>query len=151
MSLDDELADTLRAVRGLKAQRQDDLEDYFHDAIAKALEKGKPLEDWLPYLYKSVYRRVACGQEGRIHLPLEEALLPEEHPTNIDTQVDVRAALQQLTPTQQEYLYAYFYKGHTLEEVAMLYDVSSQSVGHVVQRGLNAMRRILSGKHEEQC
>ena len=149
MSLDDELANTLRAVRGLKAQRQDDLEDYFHDAITKALSKGKSLEDWLPYLYKSVYHRVACGQEGRVHLPLEEALIEESHPVNIETQVDVRTALAQLTETQQEYLYAYFYKGHTLEEIAMLYDVSLQSVERVIQRGLDSMRRILVGKHGE--
>ena len=144
MSLANDLANTLRAVRSLKAQRQDDLEDYFHDAIAKTLEKGRPLEEWLAYLYKSVYHRVACGQEGRIYLPLEEGVLQEERPVNIDAQVDVRAALAQLTSTQQEYLYAYFYKGHTLEEIAAQYHVTRQSVERVIQRGLDTMKRILS-------
>lgn len=149
MSLDDELAHTLRAVRGLKAQRQDDLEDYFHDAIVVGLTKERSLEDWLPYLYKSVYHRIAYGREGRVHLPLEEQLLPESHPTNIDIQVDVRSAITKLTPTQQEYIYAYFYLGHTSPEIAMLYDVTKQAVDQTLSRGLESMRRILSGEQVE--
>ena len=145
MSLDDELANTLRAVRGLKAQRQDDLEDYFHDALCAALAKGKPLEEWLAYVYKCVHHRIAYGREGHIHLPLDEGLVSESHPENNELQIDIKSTIAQLTPTQQDYIYAYFYLGHTAPEIAMLYDVTKQAVEQAINRGLESMRYILSG------
>ena len=144
MSLDDELANTLRAIRGLKAQRQDDLEDYFHDAIATELTKGRKLEDWLPYLYKAVYHRIAYGREGHAHLPLDEGLVSESQPEKNDLQIDIRSAIAQLTSTQQDYIYAYFYLGHTTPEIAMLYDVTKQAVDQAINRGLETMRHLLS-------
>lgn len=145
MPLRSELASTLRAIQGLKAQRQDDLEDYFHDAIELVLSDGKTLDNWLPYLYKSVSRRIAFGNEGRVHLPLEESILPSERPPNLDLEIDIRKAILTLSDKQQQYIYEYFYEGFTLDEIAMLHDVTNQAVSKTIQRGLDVMRILLRG------
>jgi DNA-directed RNA polymerase specialized sigma24 family protein len=144
--LKNELADTLQSIRGLNALRQDDLEDYFHDAIAHALSKGRLLDNWLGYLYKSVAGRVAFGREGKVHLQLEESIVPEVSPPNIDLQIDMQRAVQTLSFTQQIYIYAYFYEGFTLGEIALFYGVSNQAVSKTIKLALENMRVVLSDK-----
>ena len=143
--LDKELNKTLRAVKKIKAKRVDDLEDYFHDSIVRVLFHGKPLEEWLGYVYQSVSKRVACGQEGRTFLSLDEALLPHDKSPNIDLVLDVEKAMLVLTPMQYDYIYDYFYEGFTLEEIAMLHDTTNQAVSQAIQRGLQQMKKVLKG------
>ena len=128
----------------MNAQRQDDLEDYFHDAIQRILTQGKPLGDWLPYIYKAVYLRISVGREGRVYVPLTEAISPETKPVNLNTQIDVRKAILQLSPRQQEFIYDYFYEELTLDEIASKYQVSTQAASRTIQRGLDGMRKVLA-------
>lgn len=147
MSLDDELTDTYRTVRSLHPSREDNLEDYFHDAIVRALRRGKPLETHQGYLYRTVSRRIACGQEehrGIIHLPLDEALTPALRSEHIDLILDIQYAMSTLTDLQYDYIYMFFYEGHTLEEIAMLRDATYQNVDKCIHRGLAAMRKVLT-------
>lgn len=141
--LEDELAATLRTVFSLRARRQDELEDYFHDAIVKALRQGKDINQWLGYVYRTVSRRIACGQEEREHLPLVEEIVPEEKPPDIGLMLDVQKAMAAVHPQGRVYLYEYFYEGCTLEEIANKYGVTNQTVSKSIQRGLGIMRGIL--------
>jgi len=141
--LDDELIDTLHTIYALKARSPDELEDYFHDAILKAINQGKPLKEWLGYIYQSVYKRIACGQEVRSYLPIEESLIPDNKPLDTALQVDIRKALSTISPLRQQYIYDYFYEGYTTEEIAAKYGVGNQTVGTVIRRGLKEMRKVL--------
>ena len=149
LSLEEELTKSLRAIRGLRPQRQDSLEDYFHDAILYVLTNKdlqiKTLEEWLGYVYKRVANQIACGQEGRVHLPLEEALVSDERPTNIDLQIDIQAALKVLSPRAQVYVYERFYEGRTLEEIAQKHSVTAQAVDESIKYALKKMRKVLEG------
>jgi len=143
MALDKDLADTLKAVYGLEAARRDNLEDYFHDAIIQKLVKSQPLDSWLPYIYQCVYRRIGRGREGPMDLPLEESIVPETRPDNLDIKIDVRNAFKLLTARQAAYIYAYFYEGYTLPEIAKEYKTSMQCVDKCITRGLHKMKGAL--------
>ena len=142
MSLEDDLAHTQRAVSRLRARRPDNLEDYFHDAICRALSRGIPLGNQ-GYLYKSVYNRIACGQEGRPVVPLEESIAEDGQQENTDLKLDIQRGLAALTPLQYKYVYDKFFEGFTEREIAMLYDTTHQSVDRVIQRALEMMRKVL--------
>ena len=144
--LDEELASTLHTIYALKARSPDELEDYFHDAILRAIQQGKPLKEWLGYLYRSVSNRIACGQEARPYLSLEESLIPDNHIVDTGLEVDIKKALALLSPLRQQYIYDYFYEGYTTEEIAERYGVSNQTVGTVIRRGLKEMRKVLEEK-----
>lgn len=143
--LEEELAGTLHSIYALKARSPDELEDYFHDAIIKALKQGKPLENWLGYLYKSVSKRVAHGQEGRVYLQLNEALVPDEKSATSSLKLDIKKALAAVSPLRRMYIYEYFYEGYTLEEIAERHGVTNQAVSKSIQKGLAVMKGVLEG------
>lgn len=142
-SFDDELASTLRTIHSLRARSQDELEDYFHDAIVKTLKQGKDVSHWLGYIYKTVYLRISCGQEEREHLQLKEEIVPHAKPIDIALKIDIERAIAEVHPRGQIYLYEYFYEGRTTEEIAGRYSVASQAVSKSIQRGLIVMRGVL--------
>ena len=148
MSLEEELTKSFRAIRGLRPQHQDSLEDYFHDAILYVLTNKdlqvKTLEEWLGYVYRRVANQIACGQEDRVHLPLEEALVSDERPTNIDLQIDMQKALKVLPEKASVYIYERFYEGRTLEDIAQRHHVTAQAVDCSIQNGLRKMKKVLS-------
>ena len=144
--LDDELAATLHTISALKARSPDELEDYFHDAILKAIQQGKPLKQWLGYIYKTVSKRIACGQEARGYLSIEESLVPDSHTIDTGLQLDIRKALAVLSPLRRQYIYEYFYEGYTMEEIAKRHGVGNQTIGTVIKRGLREMRKVLEEK-----
>ena len=147
MSLDDALNETYKAIRSLNPSRPDNLEDYFHDAIARAMHRGKSLDTHQVYLFRTVERRIAYGQEehrGVTHLPLYEEVVPSVQNEHIDLVLDIQRAMSRLTDLQYEYIYMFFYEGHTLEEIAMLRDTTYQSVERCIQRGLAQMKQALT-------
>ncbi len=146
MSLAEALHETFKAVCSLNPSRPDNLEDYFHDAVELALRTGKPLETHQVYLYKSVSKRIAYGKEehrGVTHLELHESLVSPTQPESIDLVLDIQHAMSTLTDRQYDYIYMFFYEGHTLEEIAMLRDATYQGVAQCIQRGLGQMKRML--------
>lgn len=149
MSLKYKLAGTLRAIYGLNARRQDDLEDYFHDAIVTTLTQGKTLDQWLGYVYKIVSNRISRNHEGREYLSIEEGILPEARPDDLDLRLDIGNALKKLTLKQSTYIYEYFFLGLTFEEISEKYITTSPAVSRVIQRGLRAMKRVLTNNGVE--
>jgi DNA-directed RNA polymerase specialized sigma24 family protein len=147
--LDDELAATLHAIYALKARSPDELQDYFHDAVLTTLEQGKPLQEWLGYIYKAVYKRIGWGLEVRNYIPIEESLIPDSKPIDTGLCLDMEKALGVLSPLRRQYIYEYFYEGYTTEEIATKHGVSNQTVGTVIRRGLKEMKKVLEEKHEE--
>ena len=144
MSLEKDFISTLNSIRSLQAKRPDDLEDYFHDAIVSRLALGLELKDWMPYIHKAVVWRVLFGnREGRMDLSLEEELVGEAHPINLDAKVDVQRAMTCLTRQQAAYVYEYFFDEFTQDEIAMRHDVTQQNVQKVLQTALNKMRHYL--------
>lgn len=143
MPLDNELAETLLAVRGLNAQRQDYIQDYFHDAIVHELGKGKDLNHWLGYIYKCVSKRIGRGREGPMDLSLEESIVPDK-PTNLDLKIDIAKGFTALTPLQAQYIYEYFYEEYTLAEIAIKHRTSLQCVEKCINRGLATMKKVLT-------
>jgi DNA-directed RNA polymerase specialized sigma24 family protein len=143
MSIDQELADTFSAIRGLRAERPDNLEDYYHDAIVHELTKNRELGNWLPYIYQCVYRRIGRGREGPMDLPFHEAVIPNGLNENIDLKIDIRNAFKLLTATQAEYIYEYFYDGYSLPEIAIRHHAAQQTVNRCIQRGLQRMKGAL--------
>lgn len=142
-TLNKKLDETLRAVRGLRALRQDDIEDYFHDAIVRVLTQEKSLDEWLGYIYKSVANRIACGQEGKVYLPLTEEIVPDEHSPNIDLKVDLERAFEKVSKKSKVYIYERYFEGRLLEEIAQRYGVTHQAVNRTIQQGLRKMRKVL--------
>ena len=138
------LHDTLISIRGLKAIRPDNLEDYYHDAIVHELRKGREIHKWLGYIFQCVSRRIGRGREGPMHSSLIEATLPHNHIVSIDLELDVKHALNQLTHKQAMYIYRHYYEGYTLEELAEMYHVSFVSVKYCLDRGVFKLRQVLS-------
>ena len=144
MPLEQDFATILISIRALQAKRPDNLEDYFHDAIVNRLALGLELKDWIPYLYQSVFKRVLFGnREGRMDLSLEEELVGEANPVNLDAKVDVQRAMTCLTRQQAAYVYEYFFDEYTQDEIAIRHDVTQQNVQKVLQTALNRMRHYL--------
>jgi DNA-directed RNA polymerase specialized sigma24 family protein len=148
-SLEQELIETLHTVRSLPARSQDELEDYFHDAIVKVLtphkvtQEVKKLDEWLGYIYKTIARRIACGQEPREYLPLSESGLPYENPPSYDNKLIVKRLLIQLTPSTRQYTYEFFYEGRNAADIARRHHVTRSAVQAAIERGLIAMRKVL--------
>ena len=142
MSLSDELSNTLRMVQALKARSPDELEDYFHDSVLDRLEGGHDLEGWLPYIYKSVRRKIEFGREAREHLPFQEELV-EGRETSLSLRLDLDKALNSLAPRKRALIYQYYYLDRTLRDIAREWNVSFQAVSTMHQRALKEMREFL--------
>jgi DNA-directed RNA polymerase specialized sigma24 family protein len=149
MSLDDDLTRTKHTIGRLRARRPDNLEDYFHDAICRALTRKIPLTDQ-GYLYKSVYNRIACGREERDYVLLDEGLVEDTHSLDRHLKLDVQQALKTLRPVQYLYIYEFFYEGYTCREIARRHYVTFQAVNQAIQRALQAMKRILQHETETE-
>lgn len=145
--LDQELAETFRTIRSLRARSPDELEDYFHDSLVSTLGKGRPLSTWMGYIYKSVQQRLRFGREAEPYVPLEESIFPAVEGVGIDNKLDIKRALATLTPRRQAYIHEYFYEGYTLEEMAERHQLSIKGVQKVLVKGLRDLRTILVVNH----
>ena len=141
-----ELLKTRRRVLRLRAHNPDALEDYFHDAVIRVLQDGKSVEQWLPYIYRSVSLRIRYGREDQGHAPLIEDALPEQTPANAALKVDIERALNVLSPRQRLYIYLFFYEEWLLEEIAEQHHISVQAAHQVIQRALYQMKKVLTQK-----
>jgi DNA-directed RNA polymerase specialized sigma subunit len=145
--VEQELAETLRSVRGLRAQSPDEIEDYFHDSIVNILDRGRKVEGWLAYLYQSVKQRLKYGKEVRPNLPLTEAIVPSEHTVCLDTALDIEKALGVLSERERAYIMDYFYEGYTLIEMAARHNVTNQYISKVIRQALANMREVFIVDH----
>jgi DNA-directed RNA polymerase specialized sigma24 family protein len=141
-TVEQELAETLRTVRGLRAQSPDEIEDYFHDSIVNLLGKGRRIDGWLGYLYKSVKQRLRFGKEVRPNLPLTEAIVPSVPTVSLDTMLDIEKALGVLSERERAFIMDYFYEGYTLVEMEVRHQVTNQYISKVIRQALANMREV---------
>lgn len=131
--------------------------DVFH-RLLKAFQQGygpdQQLQAWLYRTAHNVvidhYRR----QQHRQHLPLEVALLttdndPVSQAENHMAAEAVRAALQQLTPEQQQVITLKFLAELSNEETAAILNKPVGAVKSLQHRALAALRRQFSGVKEK--
>ena len=56
---------------------------------------------------------------------------------------ELRAAIKQLLPQQQELIYRVYFKGQTHTEIANEFGVDRSAIGHRIERALVALKKIL--------
>ena len=149
-SLEQDLTETLNTLGSLRlrAKLPDNLEDYFHDALLLMLEKGRHVQQWMGYIYKSISRMLWFGREPLQHLSLDEQLIPYVEAVSLDIKIDIRRALATLSPKRRAFILDYFYSGYTLDEIAEAYGISHQRVARIIADGLYDMKLILEGYNE---
>jgi RNA polymerase sigma factor (sigma-70 family) len=142
-----ELTETLRTVRSLKARVPDEMEDYLHDSIVRSLLKGGKIS-W-GYIYTAVKRRLGFGREAQPYVPLEESIVPSVERVSIDTKLDLHKALSALSERKRTYVIHYFYEGYTLGEIGEKYGVSSARVDQIISKAVHEMRETLTERRED--
>ena len=147
-SFDQELAETLRTVRSLKASVPDEIEDYLHDSIVRALSQGRNMSRWWGYIYIAVKHRLINGREAQPYVAIEDSIFPAEERVSLDTKLDIKRALACLTPRKRDYIQEYFFEGWTLEEMEEKHGVSNQYISKVIKQALEDMRGVLD---ETKC
>jgi DNA-directed RNA polymerase specialized sigma24 family protein len=131
------------AVLRLDAERPDNLEDYYHDAIVQEFIKKRVKKNWKGYIYKCVSKRINRGREGKIELTLEEAYAYSSRSNNTELKTEIANALKLLTPQQAIYIYEYYYEGYTFSEIAHRHQASFQAIEQCIKRGLHRMKSML--------
>lgn len=127
----------------------------FLEALSNGRGPDRHLSSWLyraaHHIVVDYYRR----QKHRRHLPLEEEIIPSDHdPARIVEDrlsvTEARAALQQLTPDQQQVISLRFLEGLPSKEVAARLDKSLAAVKALQHRGLAAMQRYMEQMEREK-
>lgn len=141
----------------------EDLIQYGYFALLKAVksyrrEKGYKFTSYLPYSFQYVMRDVDTssyisldvvtsndGEKERTiadTIPDNSALEELEHAINItaDRQA-IYNALERLPQRHREIILAYYFKGHTLKQIASSMDIAYQRVGALQRRALVKLRK----------
>jgi RNA polymerase sigma-70 factor (ECF subfamily) len=124
----------------------------------QAIQKGRgPKQKLKAWLYRVAHNKVIDyyrRQQHRQHLQLNERIV--ENGENLSAVVDrniastqVRAALRQLTPDQQQVIALKFLEGLSNKEVADLLDKPVGAVKSLQHRALAALQRQLSSDQEQ--
>ena len=131
--------------------------EVFH-RLLKSLRKGKgPDQNLQAWLYRTAYNCVVDHyrrRQHRQHLSLQEELVdarddPETLAEDHLSAQAVRAALQQLTPDQQQVIILKFLEGFSNQETAEIIDKPVGAVKSLQHRALAALQRRLSAVQEK--
>lgn len=125
----------------------DNVEDYFHDAIVKQLIEGKKLEDWLGLVYRCVHTRLRYKSSNeKTYLQLDEVTIPVEDRLSINTKIDIKNAWEKLSPRERSYIDLNFWHGLSYKAIAQKEHISHQMVDKIIDRGLKKLSESLRGK-----
>lgn len=132
------------------------VKDCIHDLFFDLFKYRKNLADndhIRNYLFKSLKRKIQSGKGGKLNLIYtnsvrEEAELKnytsdEEFEFQEENLVKIRAAMRKLTDRQQEILNLRFQVGLTYPEIAVILDISVESVRTQVYRAVKTIREEL--------
>jgi len=131
--------------------------EVFH-RLLKSLQKGKgPDQNLQAWLYRTAYNCVVDHyrrQQHRQHLSLQEELVdahndPETLAENHISAEAVQAALQQLTPDQQQVITLKFLEGLSNQETANILHKPVGAVKSLQHRALAALQRRLNTVQEK--
>ncbi len=131
--------------------------EVFH-RLLKAIQKGKgPDRKLQAWLYRTAYNCVVDyyrRQKHRQHLPLNEELVDaKDDPVKLAeghiSAEEVRAALQRLTPDQQQVLTLKFLEGLSNQEIATMLNKSVGAIKSLQHRALATLHRQLASVEEK--
>lgn len=134
------------------------VKDYIHDLFFDLYKYRKNLADndhIRNYLFKSLKRKIQSGKGGKLNLiytvsvPEETGLKnytrdEEEREFQEENLVKIRVAMKKLTDRQQEILNLRFQVGLTYPEIAVILDISVESVRTQVYRAVKTIREELN-------
>lgn len=133
--------------------------EVFHRLLRTAQKGNGPDRHAKAWLYRTAHNLVVDHyrrQQHRQHLPLDEQLVsgsddPADAAERRGSAAQVRAALQELTPDQQQVIVLKFLEGMSNQEVADVLDKTVGSVKSLQHRALAALQRQLSPEKEGIC
>ncbi len=125
--------------------------EVFHRFLQAMRNGGGPEHHLSAWLYRAAHNAVVDHyrrQAHRQHLPLDEELVsvtddPAEATERSRSVAQVRAALQQLTPDQQQVIALKFLEGLSNEEVAAVLEKPVGAIKSLQHRALAALQRAL--------
>ncbi len=125
--------------------------EVFHRFLQAMRNGGGPEHHLSAWLYRAAHNAVVDHyrrREHRQHLPLDEELVsaaddPAETAEHSRSVAQVRAALQQRTPDQQQVIALKFLEGLSNEEVAAILEKPVGAVKSLQHRALAALQRHL--------
>jgi RNA polymerase sigma-70 factor (ECF subfamily) len=130
--------------------------EVFHRLLRTAQKGNGPDRHPKGWLYRTAHNLVVDHyrrQQHRQHLPLEEELAqgsdnPADTVERRSEAAQVRAALQELTPDQQQVIALKFLQDMSNQEVAEVLDKTVGSVKSLQHRALAALQRQLAAQKE---
>lgn len=130
--------------------------EVFSRLLQTVQDKQLQVQRVTPWLYCTAHNLVIDhyrSQQHRRHLPLRENLVESSMKTpeiveNRLSAIEVREALQALTPEQRQVILLKYLEGMTNHEVAELMGKSVGAVKSLQHRALNALHKILTENKE---
>lgn len=130
--------------------------EVFHRLLRSVQGRRSPDQNLAGWLYRTAHNMVVDfyrRQQHRRHLPLDEALIDcDDDPVGTVERrlsaAQVRAALQHLTPDQQQVIVLKFLEGLSNQQVAEVLDKPVGAVKSLQHRALAALQRQLSSDKE---
>ena len=136
----------------LACGNREEAEDFVQEAMARALERWEQVQaaqSPTGYVYKIAFKLL---RRRRRRDALARRLLRREVETDPTSDVERRAlvveALKALPLTQREVVLLVYWRGMTSEEAANILGIKPGAVRARLQRGRDALRRLLGGDHE---
>lgn len=135
---------------GNAAEAEDLAAQTFEVAYARADRfdyRGAPIEAWLLGIARNLTRDLAKKRARRgFTAELDDATAPAEPDRSaaVDLHHDLQAAMQHLTPDQQEVLALRFLLDRSVEDTAGIMSRSEDAVKNLQRRALAAMQRALA-------
>ena len=130
--------------------------EVFHRLLRTAQKGNGPDRHPKGWLYRTAHNLVVDHyrrQQHRQHLPFDEELAqgsgdPADTVERRSEAAEVRAALQELTPDQQQVIALKFLEGMSNQEVAEVLDKTVGSIKALQHRALAALQRQLAAQKE---
>jgi RNA polymerase sigma-70 factor (ECF subfamily) len=119
--------------------------DAVAEAFAQALRRNGAIRSVVPWVWKAAYR-IAAGE-----LKERRRLAPEAEGTVDDPEsdLDLPAALMQISPKQRASLFLYYYGDYQPEEIARMIGSSQSAVRVHLFRGRKRLAALLNGDRDD--
>lgn len=132
------------------AEAEDVTADVFHRALV-AMPRYQPKRPFLAFLYTIARNAIVDrARSARSDAPFEDALDhptdapgPEAHALALSEATQVRAAIRELSPLQQEIVILRFIEGRTTKEIAKITGKRESTIRGIQMRALAGLRGIL--------
>jgi RNA polymerase sigma-70 factor (ECF subfamily) len=139
---------------GQSTTAEDLAEEVFVNVLTRLdsyTDRGLPFSAWI---FRVAHNRLVDyfrSQHRRPQISLENAgqaadLVPERELQRVVDRQTLMAALEQLTPDQRNVIVLRFLQHLSLAETALALDKSEGGVKKLQERGLDALRRVLTGR-----